>query len=224
MTQGVGDAIGYRFKQQKLAELALTHRSFAAENDLDVSYERLEFLGDAVLQLVVTRHLYDTYKDLAEGELAKVRAAVVNQEALASLARQLGIGDFALLGQGEERSGGREKDSILADMVESLLGAVYLDGGYEPAAKLVLRLLVPLIAERAASPGRLDYKTRLQEQLAQRGLQPEYQVSESGPDHAKVFLAELWVEGELLGKGEGSSKKRAEQAAASNAAASITEV
>ena len=224
MTPGVGAALGYEFKQEGLADLALTHRSFAAEHDLDVSYERLEFLGDAVLQLVVTRHLYDTYRDLAEGELAKVRAAVVNQKALASLARQLGIGDHALLGQGEEKSGGRDKDSILADMVESLLGAVYLDGGYEPAAQLVLRLLVPLMSERAASPGQLDYKTRLQEELAQRGLQPEYQVSEFGPDHAKTFTAELWVEGELLGKGEGSSKKRAEQAAASSAAASISEV
>ncbi|MDX2344527.1 MAG: ribonuclease III, partial [Acidimicrobiia bacterium] len=197
--------------------------SYAAEHTLDVSYERLEFLGDAVLQLAVTRHLYDTYEDLAEGELAKVRAAVVNQKALATVARQLGIGDFMLLGQGEERSGGRDKDSILADVVEALLGAIYLDGGYEPAADLVLRLLVPLIGERAIAPGRLDFKTRLQEELAQRGQEPKYVITESGPDHAKSFVAELWVDGEVIGCGEGSSKKRAEQAAASNAAAAMFE-
>ena len=155
--------------------------------------------------------------------MAKVRAAVVNQKALATIARSLGIGEFMLLGQGEERSGGREKDSILADTVEALLGAIYLDGGYEPAADLVLEWLVPLIGERAASPGQLDFKTRLQEVLAQRGLVPRYVISESGPDHAKSFTAELWVDGEIIGSGSGSSKKRAEQAAASNAAVSLLE-
>ncbi len=223
MTSGVGAVLDYEFKSTELANLALTHRSYAAEHTLDVSYERLEFLGDAVLQLAVTRHLYDTYEDLAEGELAKVRAAVVNQKALATVARQLGIGDYMLLGQGEERSGGRDKDSILADVVEALLGAIYLDGGYEPASDLVLRLLVPLIGERAIAPGRLDFKTRLQEELAQRGQQPKYVITESGPDHAKSFVAELWVDGEVIGSGEGSSKKRAEQAAASNAAAAMFE-
>ena len=223
MTSGVGAVLDYEFKSTELANLALTHRSYAAEHTLDVSYERLEFLGDAVLQLAVTRHLYDTYEDLAEGELAKVRAAVVNQKALATVARQLGIGDYMLLGQGEERSGGRDKDSILADVVEALLGAIYLDGGYEPAADLVLRLLVPLIGQRAIAPGRLDFKTRLQEELAQRGQQPKYVITESGPDHAKSFVAELWVDGEVIGSGEGSSKKRAEQAAASNAAAAMFE-
>ncbi len=223
MTSGVGAVLDYEFKSTELANLALTHRSYAAEHTLDVSYERLEFLGDAVLQLAVTRHLYDTYEDLAEGELAKVRAAVVNQKALATVARQLGIGDYMLLGQGEERSGGRDKDSILADVVEALLGAIYLDGGYERASDLVLRLLVPLIGERAIAPGRLDFKTRLQEELAQRGQQPKYVITESGPDHAKSFVAELWVDGEVIGSGEGSSKKRAEQAAASNAAAAMFE-
>ena len=223
MSRGVGAVLDYEFKSTELANLALTHRSYAAEHTLDVSYERLEFLGDAVLQLAVTRHLYDTYEDLAEGELAKVRAAVVNQKALATVARQLGIGDYMLLGQGEERSGGRDKDSILADVVEALLGAIYLDGGYEPASDLVLRLLVPLIGERAIAPGRLDFKTRLQEELAQRGQQPKYVITESGPDHAKSFVAELWVDGEVIGCGEGSSKKRAEQAAASNSAAAMFE-
>ncbi|MCP4307981.1 MAG: ribonuclease III [bacterium] len=223
MSSGVGGALGYEFDSDELATLALTHRSYAAEHELDVSYERLEFLGDAVLQLAVTRHLYDAYAHLAEGELAKVRAAVVNQKALATVGRNLGIGEFMLLGQGEERSGGRDKDSILADVVEALLGAIYLDGGYEPASDLVLRWLVPLIGERAASPGELDFKTRLQEVLAQRGLLPRYVISESGPDHAKSFTAELWVEGEIIATGSGSSKKRAEQSAASNAAASLFE-
>jgi ribonuclease-3 len=223
VTSGVGGALGYEFKSADLADLALIHRSYAAERNLDVSYERLEFLGDAVLQLAVTRHLYDTYEDLAEGELAKVRAAVVNQKALATIARSLGIGEFVLLGQGEERSGGRDKDSILADLVEALLGAIYLDGGYEPASDLVLEWLVPLIAERAASPGQLDFKTRLQEVLAQRGLLPRYVISESGPDHAKSFTADLWVDREIIASGSGSSKKRAEQAAASDAAASLLE-
>ncbi len=221
MSSGVGAALGYDFKSAELADLALTHRSYAAEHNLNVSYERLEFLGDAVLQLAVTRHLYDTYEHLAEGELAKVRAAVVNQKALATVARQLGIGDHVLLGEGEERSGGRDKDSILADVVEALLGAIYLDGGYEPASDLVLKLLVPLMGERAVSPGKLDFKTRLQEVLAQRGLLPGYVISESGPDHAKVFTAELWVDGELVGTGNGSSKKRAEQSAAHSAASTL---
>ncbi len=209
--------IGHSFSDPGLARLALTHRSYAAEHGLDVSYERLEFLGDAVLQLAVTRHLYDVYGDLAEGEMAKVRAAVVNQKALAAVARRLALGEHLLLGQGEERSGGREKDSMLSDVVEALLGAIYLDGGYDAAARLVLELLSPLIAERAAAPGSKDFKTRLQELLAQQGQQPRYELSESGPDHAKVFTAELFVDGELLATGEGTSKKRAEQAAARRA-------
>ncbi len=214
-------ALGYSFKSPELAQLALTHRSYAAEHEMTISYERLEFLGDAVLQLAVTRHLYDEYADLAEGEMAKVRAAVVNQRSLAAIARRLEVGEHLLLGQGEERSGGRDKDSILADVFESLLGAIYLDGGYEPAADLVLTLLVPLIAERAAAPGSKDFKTRLQEALAQRGLQPRYEISETGPDHAKVFTAELWVDGEMIATGIGTSKKRAEQAAAAEAAARL---
>jgi len=206
--------LGHTFRDTDLADLALMHRSYAAEHGLEVSYERLEFLGDAVLQLAVTRHLYDEYPDLAEGEMAKVRAAVVNQKALAQVARELNIGEHLLLGQGEEHSGGREKDSILADVVEALLGAVYLDGGYGPSATLVMELLLPVIEERAVNPGGKDYKTRLQELLAQRGLQPRYELAETGPDHAKEFTACLWIDGELVARGEGTSKKRAEQAAA----------
>ena len=217
-------SLGHTFASPALARLALTHRSYAAEHGLDVSYERLEFLGDAVLQLAVTRHLYDTFADLAEGEMAKVRAAVVNQNALAGVAERLGLGEHLLLGQGEEMSGGREKDSILSDVVEALLGAIYLDGGYDPAERLVLELLTPLIIERAAAPGSKDFKTRLQELLAQRGLQPRYELTETGPDHAKVFTARLFVDGEMLAVGEGTSKKRAEQAAARQATEALGEV
>jgi ribonuclease-3 len=213
------ETLGYDFETPELMTLALTHRSYAAEHDLDVSYERLEFLGDAVLQLVVTRHLYDTYADLAEGEMAKVRAAVVNKKTLARIGRELAIGDSILLGQGEETSGGRDKDSILADVVEAVLGAIYLDGGYQPAAELILRHWVTLIDERATAPGQRDYKTRLQEILAQRGQMPRYELTESGPDHAKQFAAELWVGDRVIGRGTGSSKKRAEQAAAKDATA-----
>ncbi len=223
MNVPVPPAINYDFRSPELATLAATHRSYAAENELDTSYERLEFLGDAVLQLVVTRYLYDTFSSLAEGELAKVRAAVVNQSTLATIARRLDIGGMILLGQGEEASGGRDKDSILADVMEALLGAIYLDGGYAPAAELVLAHWVPFIESRASEPGGLDFKTRLQEQLAQRGLTPRYEIAESGPDHAKVFRAELWVDGELLGSGQGSSKKRAEQAAAEAATRALAE-
>jgi ribonuclease-3 len=204
--------------------MALTHRSYAAEHGLNLSYERLEFLGDAVLQLAVTRYLYDTYEQMAEGEMAKVRAAVVNQKTLAAIARELGIGAHVLLGQGEEMSGGRDKDSILADIVEALLGSIYLDGGYEGAERIILERWVPQIVDRASAPGRRDYKTRLQEVLAQRGLQPRYVITESGPDHAKLFAAELWVDGELVATGVGSSKKRAEQDAAENATGTLAEV
>lgn len=210
----VESALGYSFKDPELVTLALTHRSYAAERGLDTSYERLEFLGDAVLQLAVTGYLYETHDDLAEGEMAKVRAAVVNQSTLASIARSLGLGPYVHLGEGEAVSGGHDKDSILADVVEALLGAIYRDGGLTPAAELILRLWVPVIDERATAPGQADYKTRLQEMLAQRGLTPRYELTETGPDHAKTFTAELWADGELLGTGVGTSKKRAEQEAA----------
>ena len=211
---GIEAALGYSFKDPELASLALTHRSYAAEWGIDTSYERLEFLGDAVLQLVVTKYLYKTYGDLAEGEMAKVRAAVVNQSTLAAISRSLSLGPHIQLGEGELSSGGHDKDSILADVVEALLGAIYLDGGMAPVTDLILRLWVPIVDERATAPGQADYKTRLQEMLAQRGLMPRYELSETGPDHAKTFTAQLWADGELLGTGAGTSKKRAEQEAA----------
>ncbi len=180
-----------------------------------VSNERLEFLGDAVLGLVVTDHLFRSYPDLPEGELAKVRASLVNSEALAEVAAQLDLGTFLLLGKGEAASGGSEKPSILADAMEAVIGAVYIDGGWPAAAELIMRLLADRIDEAAAGPGGQDYKTRLQELAARRFDQlPRYSVLDEGPDHAKRFFATVWLGGQERGRGEGRSKKQAEQAAA----------
>ncbi len=212
-------AIGHQFSNDSYLRLALIHKSYAAEaGDADRSYERLEFLGDAVLQLAVTEYLYDAYPELAEGEMAKVRAAVVDSATLAGLGRSFGVGPALSLGKGELQTGGREKDSILADVVEALLGAVYLDAGYPAAAGVVLEHWTETIDRRAAAPGHRDYKTRLQERLAATGLQPNYTVTEDGPEHAKVFFAEVTDGSRVLGKGEGTSKKRAEQDAARDAA------
>jgi ribonuclease-3 len=196
----------------------MAHRSWCAETAGAASNERLEFLGDAVLGLVVTDHLFRTYPELPEGELAKVRASVVNSEALAEVASGLALGEALLLGKGEDSSGGREKPSILADAMEAVIGAVYLDGGWEPAAVLVMGLLGERIEEAAAGPGGQDYKTRLQELAARRFDQlPRYEVADEGPDHAKRFYATVVVGGLTRGEGEGRSKKQAEQGAAREA-------
>ena len=182
------------------------------------SNERLEFLGDAVLGLVVTDHIFRAYPHLPEGELAKVRATVVSAAALAEVAAELRLGEAVLLGKGEALSGGREKPSILADALEAVIGATYLDGGWSAAADLVLGLLGTRIAEAALGPGGQDYKTRLQE-LAARHFDalPAYEVVDDGPDHAKRFVAHVLVGGRRRGRGEGRSKKQAEQAAARDA-------
>ncbi|HWW52762.1 MAG TPA: ribonuclease III, partial [Acidimicrobiales bacterium] len=196
----------------------MAHRSWCAETPGEGSNERLEFLGDAVLGLVVTDHIFRTYPELPEGELAKVRASVVNAEALAEVASELGLGPALLLGKGEDASGGREKPSILADAMEAVIGAVYLDGGWEAAAELIMRLLGERVEEGAAGPGGQDYKTRLQELAARQFDQlPRYDVSDEGPDHAKRFFATVLVGGVPRGHGEGRSKKQAEQQAAGEA-------
>jgi len=193
----------------------VAHRSWCSEHDGVRSNERLEFLGDAVLGLVVTDHIFKTYPDLPEGELAKVRATVVSAAALAEIAVELELGEALLLGKGEDASGGREKPSILADATEAVIAAVYLEGGWDAAQALVLDLLGERIAAAAAGPGGQDYKTRLQE-LAARELEslPEYAVEDDGPDHAKRFFATVTLDGVRYGRGEGRSKKQAEQAAA----------
>ena len=196
----------------------MAHRSWCAETTGVESNERLEFLGDAVLGLVVTDHLFRTYPDLPEGELAKVRASVVNSEALAEVASGLDLGSAVLLGKGEDSSGGREKLSILADAMEAVIGAVYLDGGWGPAGTLVMGLLGERIEEAAAGPGGQDFKTRLQELAARQFDQlPRYEVTDEGPDHAKRFFAIVLLGGVQRGRGEGRSKKQAEQGAAREA-------
>ena len=203
------------FTDRSLLARALAHRSYCAENPSVEANERLEFLGDAVLGLVVTDFIYRAFPHLPEGELAKVRASVVNAGVLAELATEIELGDFVLLGKGEGLSGGREKPSILADTMEAVLAATYLDGGWQAAYELVMRLLGERIATAAQGPGGQDYKTRLQE-LAARTFEtlPEYEVVDDGPDHAKRFFAAVRVGDHRFGGGEGRSKKQAEQAAA----------
>jgi ribonuclease-3 len=207
-----------------LLERAVTHRSYAYENGGLPTNERLEFLGDSVLGLVVTDTLYRTHPDLPEGQLAKLRAAVVNAKALAGIGRELGLGQHLLLGRGEETTGGRDKSSIVADTVEAVLGAVYLDLGLEVATTVIHRLFDPLIAESAGLGAGLDWKTSLQELCAAQSLGvPEYVVDESGPDHMKSFTARVRVGDALYGDGRGGSKKEAEQEAASTAYAELLE-
>jgi len=201
-----------------MLELALTHRSFAYENGGLPTNERLEFLGDSVLGLVVTDTLYRKHPDLPEGQLAKLRAAVVNMRALADVARELGLGAFVRLGRGEETTGGRDKASILADTVEALLGAVYLDRGLGEADALIHRLFDGPIDAASRLGAGLDWKTSLQELTAAAGLGvPEYVVAESGPDHEKEFVATAKIGGLAFGAGTGRNKKEAEQKAAAHA-------
>jgi ribonuclease-3 len=214
--------LGWPVSDSEWLVRSLAHRSWVAETPGSESNERLEFLGDSVLGLVVTDYLFRTYPTLPEGELAKVRASVVNSATLADVAAALDVGDALLLGKGEGQSGGREKPSILADAMEALIGAVYLDQGWAAATDLVMRLLGDLIEQAAVGPGGQDYKTRLQELCARRFDElPRYQVADDGPDHAKRFDASVRVGGTVRGTGQGRSKKQAEQAAARVAWAGI---
>lgn len=204
--------------------LALTHRSFAHEAGGIPTNERLEFLGDTVLGLVVTEALYRRHPDLPEGELAKMRAATVSQRSLASIARTLGLGRFVLLGKGEMRTRGFDKDSILSDTVEALIGAAYLSHGLETTRELVHRLVDPTLAQAADLGAGLDWKTSLQEAAAAHGFAaPHYDVVAEGPEHARVFHAEVTA-GPVVGLGEGTAKKHAEQAAAANAYRALQEL
>jgi ribonuclease III len=199
----------------ELLDRALMHRSFAYENGGLPTNERLEFLGDSVLGLIVTDTLFRKHPDLPEGNLAKLRAAVVNSRALAGVARGLRLGSYVRLGKGEEGTGGRDKSSILADTLEAVIGAVYLDGGMDAADPLVHRLFDPVIARSARLGAGLDWKTSLQELTAAGDLGcPEYLVEESGPDHQKSFRAAARIGGEIWAEGEGRTKKEAEQQAA----------
>jgi ribonuclease-3 len=214
--------LGHRFSDPGLLTLALTHRSYCAENPATASNERLEFLGDSVLGLVVTDYIYSSYAMLPEGQLAKLRASVVNTVTLAELGQTLGVGELLRLGKGEDQSGGRSKESILADALEALFGAVYVDGGWLAAREVILALTHEAIVEAAEKPGRKDYKTQLQELTARLSLgTPVYEISGSGPDHDKRFTAITIVDGVARGHGAGTSKKRAEQVAARSAYAAV---
>ncbi len=205
-------------RDESLLLQALRHRSWCAENPGWESNERLEFLGDSVLGLIVTGHLFRTYSDIPEGELTKVRASVVNSATLAEVAAELDIGPCLMLGKGEDQSGGREKPSILADATEALIGGCYIDRGWDAVERAVMDLFGARIEEAAAGPGGQDYKTRLQELCARLFDQlPRYSVVDEGPDHAKEFEATVHLRTEPYGAGRGRSKKQAEQAAARQA-------
>jgi len=216
--------LGVRFRDAALRQLALTHRSYAFENELPANNERLEFLGDAVLGVVVTDAAFREFPEMPEGELAKLRAAIVNMGALADVARDLGLGRFILLGRGEAMSGGFDKSSILADALEALLGAVYLDRGLPAARKLIERVFRPRMIAYVRGEGERDYKTILQE-LASAEVRavPDYRIRERGPDHQKEFTATVFLGGKEWGTGVGRSKKEAEQQAAHEAYIRLSE-
>jgi ribonuclease-3 len=216
--QALASRLGHSFDDPALLDQALTHRSWCAEHPGVASNERLEFLGDAVLGLVIADHLFQVEGEMPEGELAMARAAVVSSEALAQAATRFELGEALRLGKGEDATGGRAKRSILADAMEAVIGAVYLDAGLDAAGGLVLRLVADRLAGAVADPGETDHKTRLQEASAQRyGQVPRYDVSGTGPDHEREFTAVVRISGEERGRGVGRTKKEAEQAAAEEA-------
>ena len=215
------ERLGYTFQNKALLKGAMYHSSYANEHrgsDIQ-SNERLEFLGDAVLGLVVGEHLFRTHPDAPEGDLTRMRAALVCEESLHEVAQSLGLGQYLKLGRGEESGGGRQRPSILADATESVFAAVYLDGGMEAARSLIHRVLLDENREEAVERRRKDYKTVLQEMVQRKSNQVlRYElVGSAGPDHAKVFSACVKLNGQVIGLGTGHSKKEAEQAAARTA-------
>lgn len=210
--------MSHSFADSSLLELALSHRSWCAENPGNPSNERLEFLGDAVLGLAIAEHVYVLSPDAPEGSLAQVRSAVVSAPALAHIAEELDVGPALRLGKGEALSGGAGKQSILADSMEAIIGAIFLDAGWHAAREFIIENWEPQVAIALAGPGVGDWKTRLQEfSAAQFGQTPTYQVTDSGPDHAKEFHAEVFMDGSAWGSGSGGSKKEAQQEAAREA-------
>ena len=206
--------LGYEFTNVSLLETAMHHRSWNAENDGGESNERLEFLGDAVLGWVVADIVYTQHSDLPEGKLTDLRKSVVNANALAEVAVELGIGEFLMLGKGEDTAGGREKTSILSDALEAVIGAVYIDAGPQATHDVVSALMGNRIVDAVGGLDRLDAKTRLQELASKFEAHVHYKVEDEGPDHEKMFFATVFVGDRELGYGEGKSKKAAEQIAA----------
>lgn len=208
----------------QLFELAFTHRSWAYENGRTQSNERLEFLGDAVLQIVVTEHIFRTYPRLAEGQMAKLRASVVSSRALAEVARDLDVGEHIKLGKGEIATGGDTKTSILADTTEAVIGAIHVSAGAEASQRFVTEVFVPRITQSEQEGSYTDFKTALQELCARRGwAAPSYRITGSGPDHERVFTAVAVVEGAPVASGTAPSKKTAEQRAATLAHRALAE-
>lgn len=218
MVKSLEEKIQYTFQQKALLELAMTHTSYANETKGKESNERIEYLGDAVLELISSEYLYRTYPQLPEGEMTKTRAYAVCEDSLALVANRYGFSDFLQVGKCETMTNGRYRNSILADSVEAVIGAIYLDGGLEQARQFILPNIIPQI-EDYLQHGNHDYKTQLQEKLQERGeVKIEYRlVGEKGPDHAKIFDVEVYCNDKLLGKGEGKSKKDAEMSAAKEA-------
>lgn len=212
------EIIGYKFLDKELLHVALTHSSYANENRAKkmLYNERLEFLGDSVLSLIVSRYLFENYKNLPEGDLTKVRAQIVCERSLYECAQNIELGNFILLGKGEEMTGGRTRPSILADAYEALIAAIYLDSNLEVVREWLLGQLYDTIQLSVSGKSFKDYKTLLQEKIQTHGeTEISYKiVGESGPDHRKVFNVNLFIDGEFFGSGEGSSKKNAEQSAA----------
>lgn len=221
------EKLGYTFRDPQLLQAALYHSSYANEHRGSgiESNERLEFLGDAVLGLVTADELYRRHPDLPEGDLTRIRAALVCEESLHEVAQSLGLGEYLQLGRGEESGGGRQRPSILADATESVFAAVYLDGGMAEASRIIHRVLLDKEQEEAVEERRRDFKTELQERVQRRSDQVLHyeMIGSSGPDHAKVFEARVTINGVPAGVGSGRSKKEAEQAAARSALQSMQE-
>ena len=220
--------IGYKFRDPSLLRRALTHKSFANEGRLNAleQNERYEFLGDAVLELAVSHLMMELFPDFSEGGLSKLRAAVVNEASLATLARSIALGNYLYLGRGEDQCQGREKDSLLSDAYEAVLGAVYLDSGFFAAYRVIEAQFRDLMKQAMAEDITRDYKTKLQEESQEhfRAI-PRYQlVSEEGPDHDKTFEIHLLISGQVYGRGKGKSKKEAEQNAAREALEKIAAI
>ena len=226
MSHQLETIIGYKFKHPELLETALTHTSYANETRPPVKHnERLEFLGDSVLQIVSADYLFHAYADRPEGDLTRIRAALVCEESLVEVAQALGLGEYLKLGKGEEAGGGRHRASILADATEAVFAAVYLDGGLEAARALIHRVLLDKERETDVEERRRDYKTLLQERVQrQAGQELTYcMVREEGPDHAKTFITEVRLNGAAIGEGSGHSKKESEQMAAKSALEKLTD-
>jgi ribonuclease-3 len=215
--------VGHEFADPELLRRAMAHRSWCAETPGEPSNERLEFLGDAVLGWVIADIAFRRFDNLPEGLLTDLRKSVVNANALAEVAEEIGIGQYLLLGKGEAAAGGAEKPSLLSDAFEAVLGAIYLDGGTAPAYAMVERWVAPRMSRSIERLDQLDHKTQLQELAARTGKgAPDYVITSTGPDHAKLFRAEVLIDGDVLGAGSGRSKKAAEQAAAALAAAALS--